>query len=100
LSARGYPTGVGAELQLDVRDELLPWNNGRFVLTVADRRARVRSGGTGQIGLHVRDLAALYSGYMTPQELQAAGSLNGQAADLALAALVFAGPQPWTPDMF
>src|SRR5215212_7418540 len=76
LSARGYPASVGAELQLDVRDELLPWNNGRFVLTVTDRCARVRSGGTGQIGLHVRDLAALYSGYMTPQELQAAGSLD------------------------
>ena len=77
LSARGYPAGVSAELQLDVRDEVLPWNNGRFVLTVADRRARVRSGGTGQFGLHVRDLATLYSGYLTPQELLAAGSLAG-----------------------
>jgi predicted acetyltransferase len=100
LSARGYPAGVSAELQLDVRDELLPSNNGRFVLTVMDQRASVRSGGTGQVGLHVRDLAALYSGYLTPQELRAAGSLEGSEADLATAAQIFAGPRPWTPDMF
>jgi predicted acetyltransferase len=100
LSARGYPAGVNAELQLDVRDELLPWNNGRFVLTVADRGASVRSGGAGQVGLHVRDLAALYSGYLTPQELLAAGSLAGSEANLATAGQIFAGPRPWTPDMF
>jgi predicted acetyltransferase len=100
LGARGYPAGVSAELHLDVRDELLPWNNGRFVLTVADRRASVRSGGAGWVSLHVRDLAALYSGYMTPPELRAAGSLDGPDADLATAAQIFAGPRPWTPDMF
>jgi len=100
LSTRGYPSGVNAELQLDVRDELLPGNNGRFVLTIADRHASVRSGGAGRMSLHVRDLAALYSGYLTPQELQAAGSLDGSKADLASAAQIFAGPRPWTPDMF
>jgi predicted acetyltransferase len=100
LSARSYPAGVSAELQLDVRDEVLPWNNGRFVLTVADRRAHVRSGGSGQFSLHVRDLATLYSGYLTAQELLAAGSLAGSEADLATAAQIFAGPRPWTPDMF
>ena len=100
LGARGYPAGVSAELHLDVRDELLPWNNGRFVLTVADRRASVRGGGAGRVGLHVRDLAALYSGYMTPAELRAASSLDGPDVDLATAAQIFAGPRPWTPDMF
>jgi predicted acetyltransferase len=100
LGARGYPVGVSAELHLDVRDELLPWNNGRFVLTVADRSASVRSGGAGRLGLNVRDLSALYSGYMTPPELRAASSLDGPDADLAMAAQIFAGPRPWTPDMF
>jgi predicted acetyltransferase len=100
LSARGYPAGVSADLHLNVQDDLLPANNGRFVLTVADRRASVQNGGAGRVKLHVRDLAALYSGYMTPQELQAAGSLDGSEADLAAAAQVFAGPRPWTPDMF
>jgi len=100
LGTRGYPPGVNAELHLDVRDELLPSNNGRFVLNVADRCASVRRGGAGSVSMHVRDLAALYSGYMTPQELQAAGGLEGPEADLAIAAQIFAGPRPWTPDMF
>jgi predicted acetyltransferase len=100
LEARGYPAGVSAELHLDVQDELLPWNNGCFVLAVADRRASVRSGGAGRLSLHVRDLAALYSGYLTPAELRAAGSLDGPEAALATAAQIFAGPRPWTPDMF
>jgi len=100
LTARGYPAGVSAELQLDVRDEVLPWNNGRFIVTIADRRARVRSGGDGRVRLHVRDLATLYSGYLTPQELQAASNLAASQADLATAAQIFAGPRPWTPDMF
>jgi len=100
LTARGYPAGVSAELQLDVRDEVLPWNNGRFIVTIADRRARVRSGGDGRMRLHVRDLATLYSGYLTPQELQAASNLAASQADLATAAQIFAGPRPWTPDMF
>ena len=100
LTARGYPAGVSAELQLDVRDEVLPWNNGRFIVTIADRRARVRSGGDGRMRLHVRDLATLYSGYLTPQELQSASNLAASQADLATAAQIFAGPRPWTPDMF
>jgi predicted acetyltransferase len=100
LAARGYPAGVSAELHLEVQDDLLPWNNGCFVLAVQNGRARVRSGGEGRLRLHVRDLAALYSGYMTPQQLQAAGTLEGAQADLAVAAQIFAGPQPWTPDMF
>ena len=45
-------------------------------------------------------VAALYSGYMTPQELAVAGSVAGAEDDLALAAQIFAGPRPWTPDMF
>jgi predicted acetyltransferase len=100
LSARGYLAGVSAEAHFDVHDDLLPWNNGRFVLSVADRRANVRSGGDGQISLHVRDLAALYSGYLTPQELQAAGGIQGSEEHLATAAQIFAGPRPWLPDMF
>lgn len=100
LEARGYPPGLSTELHLDVRDDLLTRNNGRFVLRVADGRGGVHSGGEGRVRLHVRDLAALYSGYLTPWQLQAAGALDGSEDDLASAGLVFAGPRPWTPDMF
>jgi predicted acetyltransferase len=100
LETRGYPPSLGAELHFEVQDDLLPLNNGRFVLTVADGYGSVRQGGQGRLRLHVRDLAALYSGYMMPQELRAAGTLDGPDDDSATAALVFAGPRPWTPDMF
>jgi predicted acetyltransferase len=100
LEARGYAPGVAGELHLDVRDDMLPWNQGRLVLSVADGRAQARPGGQGRIQLHARDLAALYSGYLTAAELAAAGTLAGPDADLALASLIFAGPRPWTPDMF
>jgi predicted acetyltransferase len=100
LGARGYPPRLSAELHFDIQDDLLGQNNGRFVLHVAEGRGSVRQGGQGRIRLHVRDLAALYSGYMTPEQLRAAGTLDGPDEDLATAGLVFAGPQPWTPDMF
>jgi predicted acetyltransferase len=100
LRARGYPPGLAGQLHFHVQDELLPWNQGRFVLELADGHGRVRPGGQGHIRLHVRELAALYSGYMTPFELGRAGTLDGPDADLAFATLAFAGPRPWTPDMF
>jgi predicted acetyltransferase len=100
LAARGYPPSISAELHFEVRDELLPWNNGRFVLAIADGRGEARQGGQGRIRLHARDLAPLYSGLMTPPELRVAGTLDGPIADLATAGLAFGGPRPWTPDMF
>jgi predicted acetyltransferase len=100
LAARGYPLGANAALHLDVRDDLLPWNNGRFVLEIADGRGEVRAGGESRVRVDIRGLAALYSGYLTPCELRMAGALEGPEEDLIAAGLAFAGPRPWTPDMF
>jgi predicted acetyltransferase len=100
LTARGYPPGLRAELHFDVRDEFLPANAGRYVLTVAGGQGEARRGGQGRIRLGVRELAALYTGFMAPAELQTLGALAGPPADLARAGSVFAGPRPWLPDMF
>jgi len=100
LSMRGYPAELRAELHLDVRDDLLPSNRGRIVLAIEGGHGEVRRGGEGRIRLHVRDLAALYSGFMSPAELRVLGTLAGPDADLALAGATFAGPRPWMPDMF
>jgi predicted acetyltransferase len=100
LSARGYSPAVGAQLHLAVEDDLLPENNGRLVLEVADGQGRAQAGGEGRLRLHVRALAALYTGHLLAHELAALGMLDGSPADLALASAVFAGPRPWTPDMF
>ncbi len=100
LAARGYPAGLTAELHFDLRDELLPANSGRFVLRVAGGQGQAEPGGAGHMRLHIRDLAALYTGYLSPHQLLQAGTLDAPAAELARAGLVFAGPHPWLPDMF
>jgi predicted acetyltransferase len=100
LEARGYPEGVTAELHLEVRDEVVAANTGRFVLDVAGGVGRVSSGGEGRIRTSIRGLAPLYSGYLTPHALAVAGLVEGDAAELAKASLVLNGPPPWMPDMF
>lgn len=100
LEARGYAPGAAGELHLEVVDELLPANSGRFVLRVADGVGRVERGGRGRIRLHIRELAALYTGYYTPLELRQVSALEADDAELADAGRIFAGPRPWLPDMF
>jgi predicted acetyltransferase len=100
LGARGYPPGIQTELHLDVHDDLFGTNNGRFVLQVADGRGHVEPGGQGRFRVGIRELAALYTGFLAPAELHACGALEAEAPDMALAAALFAGPQPWLPDIF
>jgi predicted acetyltransferase len=100
LAARGYPPGLSAELHLDIADALLPDNAGRWVLAVSDGRGQLRPGGTGRIRLDVRDLAAIYTGFLAPHECAYLGTIAGPQEDLALAGVVFSGPRPWIADMF
>lgn len=100
LAARGYPAELNAELHLEIYDDLLPWNQGRFILEVAEGKGQVRAGGSGRIQLGIRELATLYSGYLTPFELRSVGSIDAPERDLMTASMVFAGPRPWIPDMF
>ncbi|MHC4064619.1 MAG: GNAT family N-acetyltransferase [Planctomycetota bacterium] len=100
LAQRGYPAGLAAELHLEVIDDVLPHNNRRFVLQVADSQGDVREGGRGDLRIDVRGLAAMYTGHLAPAELQATGYLEGPHQALATAGAVFAGPAPWMPDIF
>jgi predicted acetyltransferase len=102
LEARGYPEGLIAELHFDISDEHVEANNGRFVLEVGDGRGTVRPGGEGRIRLHVRDLAAIYSGFVTPGDLPTLGTGTACIAegDLALTGAVFSAARPWLSDMF
>jgi predicted acetyltransferase len=100
LTLRGYPNGLDAEIHFDVRDELLPANNGRFTLAVSRGEGHVSHGGEGRIKLGVRELASIYTGFISPIELQSLGKIKGERGDLALAGALFAGARPWIPDMF
>ena len=100
LAGRGYPSGLRAEVQFDIQDDLLPGNRGRFVLSVSGGSGRVRKGGRGRVRIDVRGLAALYTGFLSAEELLATGLIYGDTSDLGEASAVFAGPTPWMVEMF
>ncbi|WP_257449028.1 GNAT family N-acetyltransferase [Archangium lipolyticum] len=100
LQARGYPAGLSGSLHLEVDDDLFPENRGRFVLEVENGEAEVRPGGDGDMKLHVRTLASLYSGFLSPAALQLAGVLEADETSLRTATALFSGPPPCMPDMY
>ncbi|MBX3436466.1 MAG: GNAT family N-acetyltransferase [Planctomycetaceae bacterium] len=100
LAGRGYPEDVSDELHLSVRDELLPSNNGRFVLRVHEGRGETAAGGDGRVSLDVRGLAPLFTGFLPPHTLRTLGYLDGDDASLRQAARIFTGPEPWMPEIF
>ncbi len=100
LMLRGYPLEVETELHLEVKDELLPENNQRFILAVSGGRGEVTLGGRGELQLDVRGLAPLYTSLFTPHQLQAIGQIEATTNALSIAAQVFAGSEPWMADHF
>ncbi|MBN3899568.1 MAG: GNAT family N-acetyltransferase [Nostoc sp. NOS(2021)] len=100
LEARGYPTGIQAELHLEIEDNLLTGNNGKFILSVANGRGEVIKGGKGELQLDIRELAPLYTSLFTPYHLQQAGKLHGTETAILAATQIFAGASPWMADFF
>ena len=100
LEMRGYPLGIETELHLEVWDDLLPENNGKFCLKVSNGCGEVTKGGKGELKIDVRGLAPLYTNLFTPHQLQLAGQLEATETALLAATQIFAGQQPWRPDFF
>ncbi|MEH2448146.1 MAG: GNAT family N-acetyltransferase [Nostoc sp.] len=100
LEMRGYPSGIQAELHLDIQDNLLDANNGKFILSVANGRGEVTKGGKGELQLDIRELAPLYTSLFAPYHLQIAGKLNGTETAILAATQIFAGASPWMADFF
>ena len=97
---RGYPLGIEGEIHFDVEDDVVPANNARFILTVADGSGEVRDGGSGDLKTHVRGVSTLFSGFISPAQLRATGQIEASDRAVAAATSIFAGPAPWMPDMF
>ncbi|KAB8316460.1 GNAT family N-acetyltransferase [Tolypothrix campylonemoides VB511288] len=100
LEKRGYSPEIQAQLHLEIRDDLLAENNGRFILSVANGRGEVTSGGKGDMKLDIKGLAPLYTGLFTPQQLQLAGQLDATETAMSAATQIFAGASPWMADFF
>ncbi|MDF5720353.1 MAG: GNAT family N-acetyltransferase [Rhizonema sp. PD37] len=100
LEKRGYPQGIQTQLHLEVQDDLLAENNGRFILSVANGHGEVSIGGNGELKLDTRGLAPLYTGLFTPHQLQLMGKLDATPTALSVATQIFAGLSPWIADFF
>lgn len=99
LQLRNYPP-INAELHLDVRDSLLPNNQGKFILSVENGCGTVTSGGRGELQLEIRSLSPLYTGLFTAEQLALASLLTGTPEAIQTATQIFASPTPWMPDFF
>ncbi len=100
LADRGYPRGIEAELHLEVQDDLLAGNRGRWLLRVADGRGTMERGGEGDLRIHAPALASLYTGFRSAEVLAVMGEADGTPASLATASALFAGPAPSMPDSY
>jgi predicted acetyltransferase len=100
LEQRGYPPGMHGELHLEVSDPLVAQNHGRFRLEISQGQGRLTPGGRGEVALTIQDLASLFTGMRSAQELRVLGNLEAPSAVLPLATALFSGPRPWMPDFF
>lgn len=100
LAQRGYSPYVSAELHLDVSDDLIGDNSGRYVLRVTDGKPTVERGGDGSFRLDVRALAALFAGHQPTADLVAVGLAECDAEVAEVADALFLGPEPWMADVF
>ncbi len=100
LEKRGYPNRVQAELHLEVKDDLIAENNGKFILSIANGSAEVTKGGKSELQLDISGLAPLYTGLLSAQQLQLMGKLEGSPTAINTVTQIFAGTSPWMPDFF
>ena len=103
LTGRGYNPHISAEFTIEVSDTSLPENAGPWRVRIADGKASVSRGGEsarGMVRVNERSLAAMYSGFMSPQHLRSIGRLEGDEQGVSAASAVFASAVPSLQDMF
>jgi predicted acetyltransferase len=102
LAARRYPCAL--DTVIEVRDELLPGNDGRWRLQAADSGTAncERTAAEPDVSLGVRELGATYLGGIRLGSLATAGLVTEQrAGTLArLSAAMSWDPSPWCPMAF
>jgi predicted acetyltransferase len=104
LLARGYSPAVTAAVTLDITDDTVPENTGRWTLAINAGTPTVERTTTPTahtLAINIRDLAPLYTGYTTPRVLRDAGRARCDDTTADLAAGIFATPTvPAMTDMF
>jgi predicted acetyltransferase len=100
VAARGWRAGVSGSVDLELADDVCPWNAGRWRLTVEDGQGRLEAGGSGAVSLNSRGLALLYAGGVSLAALRRAGLAGGESTSDAFVEAVIGGPTPTLLDTF
>jgi predicted acetyltransferase len=98
LLARGYARGQVERVVMRLVDPV--FGDDTLTIDVEAGHAEVRSGGDPTAHVHVRGLAAMFAGHLSPHEAQAAGLVEAGPRSLAALQALFAGPSPWMRDFF
>jgi predicted acetyltransferase len=101
VAARGWPPYLHGRVDLDLADDVCPWNAGPYQLVLSGGQGRLEPGGQAGVRLTARGFAMLYAGAAGPAMLRRAGLLSGGDAgtdDFLQAAT--AGPPPALLDEF
>lgn len=101
VAARGWPTHLHGQVDLELEDEACPWNAGAHRLVLSGGQGKLEAGGNGEVRLTERGLGLLYAGAAAPSVLRRAGFLSGgdTRTDEFLQAAT-AGPVPTLHDYF
>jgi predicted acetyltransferase len=81
IAQRGYNPHVAVEVEIELSDDLMSHNNGRFVLKVAHGAATLEPGGRGELALDIRDFAAAFTG-RRPGDPRLAAAFGGDPPSL------------------
>jgi len=100
LESRGYPVSLEKELNLEISDNIISENNGKYLLSVSKGKGIVREGKKDGLKIDIRGLAPLFTGRYTASQLRRLGFIEGNEEDISSAELIFSGPAPWMQDMF
>lgn len=100
VSARGWPPHLSGRVELELSDDICPWNDGRFVLELSGGEGKLSPGGEGTVRLETRGMSLWYAGAASPANLRRAGLLSGPAGDDAFLQAATAGPVPSLLDYF
>lgn len=104
FAERGYPATASARLDLELTDDVVPGNAGRWLIEVDGGEARAkrvdRAAGPDTLRMDIRALGSLYTGHLSARRLAAMEAVRGSAGALEQADRVFAAEPPSMPDYF
>jgi predicted acetyltransferase len=101
LTSRPYPEALRGTVRMRIDDRRCPWNTGNWLLEVADGRARVQPISAATMRLEPRGLAALFTGFLEPDDLVRAGLLtDAQPRELSFLRAAFSTRRPWVSEHY